>query len=445
MSTQKKDRGYSTLQLFLASFAFGVIMLFWTIYNAYVPLILDANLSALGGGKALSAAMVSTLTGAIMTIDNIFGLIFQPLFGAKSDRMRSRFGKRMPYVIAGIIVCSILFVLIPVAGQREGIAGITMMMVVIICFNLMMSVWRAPCVAIMPDIVPDEFQSDGNAVVNIVSAIFTIIASVAATILGMFGLKEAIESGDFRSVFLFGSCIAILSLVILLTCVKWTDNRGEKITADPSAQNKDKKKETLRSMHLPKDAVRSMLIMMVALFCISGASDGLNTYFTLYATKFLELSASTATLIKTAGTLGAVFLAVPAGICGRKLGRRHTIRIGIVLCLLVHVLLYLMPGFAVGRNVIVPLTIGYFVYAGGFIMVNINTLPIMLGIGGKEHYGAFTGYYYAATFTASVICPILIGALVGLTSYNQVHVFCFILMAAAMLLLFGVKHGDISE
>ncbi len=441
MNKQKEDRGYSTGQLFLASFAFGVIMLFWTIYNSYVPLILDNRLSSLGGGAALSTAMVSTLTGAIMTIDNIFGLIFQPYFGAKSDKMRSRWGKRMPYVIFGILVCSALFVLIPIAGRRNGIVGIAVMMVIIIGFNLVMSVWRAPCVAIMPDIVPAQYQSDGNAIVNIMSAIYTIIASVAATLLSVLGLKEAIDDGDYRSIFLFGSIVALLSLVILLTCVKWKDNRGEKI--DTAAADEKKKRETLKSMHLPKDALRSMAIMMVALFCISGASDGLNTYFTLYATKFLHLSAATATLIKTAGTLGAVFLAVPAGICGRKIGRRQTIWIGSALCLMVHVVLYIMPKFASGSGVIVPLTVGYFVYAGGFIMININTLPIMLGIGGEKHYGAFTGYYYAATFTASVVCPIAIGALVGLTSYNQVHMFCFALMMFAVICMMGVRHGDI--
>lgn len=81
MSQNKiSKRGYSTLQLILASFAFGSIMVFWTIYNSYVPLILDEKLGDLGS-ITLSAATISTLIGFIMAIDNFFGLIFQPLFG----------------------------------------------------------------------------------------------------------------------------------------------------------------------------------------------------------------------------------------------------------------------------------------------------------------------------------------------------------------------------
>ena len=49
------------------------------------------------------------------------------------------------------------------------------------------------------------------------------------------------------------------------------------------------------------------------------------------------------------------------------------------------------------------------------MLVNINTLPIMLSIGGKERFGAFTGYYYTATFSAAVICPSVIGYLIGAT------------------------------
>ena len=146
---QKKKRGYSTTQLVIASLGFGSVMVFWTIYNSFVPLILDDKLNHLGS-IVLPATVISTLTGFIMTIDNFFGLIFQPIFGRKSDYMRSRFGKRMPYLIVGIPVCAVLFILIPLMGRIEGVTGILLMMLVIIAFNFVMSTWRAPCVAIMP-------------------------------------------------------------------------------------------------------------------------------------------------------------------------------------------------------------------------------------------------------------------------------------------------------
>ncbi|WP_075721938.1 MFS transporter [Roseburia sp. 499] len=439
MSQNKiSKRGYSTLQLILASFAFGSIMVFWTIYNSYVPLILDEKLGDLGS-ITLSAATISTLIGFIMAIDNFFGLIFQPLFGKKSDYMRSRYGKRMPYVIVGIVLCSILFVLIPVMGRISGVTGILAMMVVIIAFNFIMSTWRAPCVAIMPDIVPAEYQSEGNAVVNMVSAVFTIVASASAGILGVFGFREAIDGGNYLAVFIFGSIVAVFCLVILLTCVKWVDNR--KGAKEEKVHQEKEKRETLRNLNLPADAKRSMFIMMVALFCISGTSDGVGTYFTLYATKLLSLDATTATMIKTVGTLGGVLLAVPAGIAGRKLGRRKTILTGLSIVIVMHVFMFAMPGFA-GDYITVLLAACYFIYAGAFIMININTLPIMLSIGGKERFGAFTGYYYFATFTAAVVCPVIMGFVVGMTNYNMIHMIALVMMVVAIFCVFHVHHGE---
>lgn len=439
MSQNKTSkRGYSILQLILASFAFGSIMVFWTIYNNYVPLILDEKLGNLGN-ITLPGATISTLIGIVMAIDNFFGLIFQPVFGRKSDYMRSRYGKRMPYVIVGIILCSMLFVLIPVMGRIRGIAGILAMMAVVIAFNFIMSVWRAPCVAIMPDIVPTEYQSEGNAVVNMVAAVFTIVASASAGVLGVFGFREVIDGGNYIPVFIFGSAVAVLCLVILLTCIKWADNRkearGEKI------HKQKEKRETFRNLNLPADAKRSMIVMMIALFCISGSSDGVGTYFTLYATKLLGMDATTATMIKTVGTLGGVLLAVPAGIAGHKLGRRKTILTGLGIVIGMHAFMFAMPGFA-GSYIAVLLAVCYFIYAGAFIMININTLPIMLSIGGKNRFGAFTGYYYFATFTAAVICPVIMGFAVGMTNYNMIHMIALVMMVIAAVCVFHVRHGE---
>ncbi len=435
----KKDRGYSTSQLVIASLAFGSCMIFWTIYNSYVPLILDEKLSNLGN-VVLSSTMVSTLTGLIMTIDNFFGLIFQPVFGRRSDHMRSRWGKRMPFLIVGIPVCAVFFVLIPIMAGIAGVAGIVAMMAVIIVFNFIMSTWRAPCVAIMPDMVPEEYQSDGNAVVNMMAAVTSVIASLSATILSAIGFKDALDAGNYLSVFVFGAAICLLCLVILLVCVRWPDNRGTAV--EEASKEEDAPKETLRTLNLAPEVKRSMLFMMVTLFLISGSNDGVGTYFTLYATKLLDMSSTVATQVRTFATLGGVVFAVPAGIMGRKLGRKRAISIGLIIVCASHAIMFALPHMGLG-NVVVPLAVLNVIYAVGFILININTLPIMLAIGGPERFGAFTGYYYMATFSAAVICPTLIGFLIGITgTYNTLQAFGGIVMLLALVCLQNVKHGD---
>ena len=49
----------------------------------------------------------------IMVIDNVFGVVFQTLFGRISDTTHTRFGKRTPFLIVGIPAAAVFLILIP--------------------------------------------------------------------------------------------------------------------------------------------------------------------------------------------------------------------------------------------------------------------------------------------------------------------------------------------
>ena len=50
-----------------------------------------------------------------MAIDNVVALIIMPIFGNMSDRTKTKYGKRMPYIIIGSILSAIIFPFIAVA------------------------------------------------------------------------------------------------------------------------------------------------------------------------------------------------------------------------------------------------------------------------------------------------------------------------------------------
>lgn len=180
MAEQKKMKLNYKLT-FLIGFGFMASSIAWSVYNAYVPPILDEMLSAsptvagiaeklpwlatlFGGTDVVGAGVVGGLIGAIMVIDNVFGVIFQPLFGKISDRTHSRLGKRRPYLLFGIPAAALFFILIP------RMPYIWTLMLCVICFNLIMSLWRSPVVALMPDLTPPSLRSEGNAVINLMGA-----------------------------------------------------------------------------------------------------------------------------------------------------------------------------------------------------------------------------------------------------------------------------------
>lgn len=143
---------------FLIGFGFLASSLAWSLYNSFVPLILRDYVGS------------SLLIGMVMTIDNIFGVVFQPLFGQLSDRTRTRFGKRMPYIMVGIPLCAIAFSLI------SFMQTLFATMAVIIAFNFIMSTWRSPVIALMPDLTPSPLRSKANGIINMMGGIGAIIA-----------------------------------------------------------------------------------------------------------------------------------------------------------------------------------------------------------------------------------------------------------------------------
>ena len=165
----------------LTGFGFLATSIAWAIYDPYITKILNRLLTdnatvtkmsdylverlpilarlaeAQGEEVALAGGgftLVPLFIGIIMTFDNIFGVIFQPTFGRLSDECHSKLGKRRPFIVAGAPISALLFFLIPVVFL--GTKSLPLTMICIILFVFTMSLWRAPVVALMPDLTPSS-------------------------------------------------------------------------------------------------------------------------------------------------------------------------------------------------------------------------------------------------------------------------------------------------
>lgn len=80
-------------------FAFFLICAFWQAYDNIIPKILTDKFG-----------MAQGWSGVVMALDNVLALFMLPIFGALSDKCKSRFGKRTPYIVIGTIIAVIAFV-----------------------------------------------------------------------------------------------------------------------------------------------------------------------------------------------------------------------------------------------------------------------------------------------------------------------------------------------
>lgn len=83
---------------FYVGFAFFLISAFWQAYDTTIPLILT---NKFGLSQAWS--------GVLMALDNVLALFLLPLFGALSDRVHTRLGRRTPFILCGTLVAAAAF------------------------------------------------------------------------------------------------------------------------------------------------------------------------------------------------------------------------------------------------------------------------------------------------------------------------------------------------
>ena len=83
----------------LVGFAFFLICAFWQAYDATIPVILTNKFG-----------MSQTASGVIMALDNILAVFMLPIFGALSDKCRSKRGKRTPFITIGTTIAAVLLV-----------------------------------------------------------------------------------------------------------------------------------------------------------------------------------------------------------------------------------------------------------------------------------------------------------------------------------------------
>ena len=142
-----------------------------------------------------------------MTIDNVFGVILQLFWSPisiKPDGLPAD-----AYVLFGAPICAALFILIP------WMKALWMLMAVVILFNFIMSIWRAPMIALMPDLTPDPLRSQANGLINPH---------------GRPGCHHGVSSGQIAhsygrgAVFLMGSLVMISAVVILYFTIKKIGN-----------------------------------------------------------------------------------------------------------------------------------------------------------------------------------------------------------------------------
>ncbi len=442
----------------LVGFAFFLISAFWQAYDAIVPLILTNHFG-----------LPQVASGVVMSIDNVLAVFLLPIFGALSDKVNTKHGKRTPFIVAGTVCAIVSFIAltfidnyqiaqlaaqnIPALGTaaadeaaKEAVRQLTLELTLgnilplvgfiatLLVVLISMATFRSPAVALMPDVTLKPLRSKGNAIINLMGTAGGIIVLV----LGMVFATSKNHYMQYTGYVIAVTSVMLIGLIVFIISVrekKWAAEMEEKSVrlGINAVSEEDAPKEAGK---LSKPELRSLLLILASVALWYVGYNSITSKYSVYATNVLSFDFNFTLIVAQAA---AIVSYIPVGMIASKVGRKKTILVGVVM---------LATAFLIGHFITpdVPAAIMYpvFALAGmGWATINVNSFPMVVELARDGNVGKYTGFYYTASMSAQILAPIISGFLYDwLGMRNVFFLFGAIFVALAFVTMFFVKHGD---
>ena len=416
-----------TKRTVLIGFGFMSILAFWQFYDQVIPHLLE-NVFGLR----------TFTTNAIMSIDNVSSLLL-PLFGALSDRTRTRLGRRTPYILFGTLAAVCLMAVLAAATAS---GSFPLFFGALLCLLLTMSVYRSPAVAYMPDVTPKSLRSKANAIINLVGYIGGIFSTLMMMLLlksekGPDGSSHYASGQSFTPIFLVVAAFMLVSVLIMVLTTREND-LVERTRAAVAAGEEAGAGPAKAGEKLPRPVLRSLLLILLSVFLWFMAYNAVTTAFSRYCVTVWNADLSTSSGYLMCATVAAIAAFVPLGMLSGRVGRKKTILLGILLMSFC----YLSACFITEQT---PVMYLLFALVGiGWAAINVNSFPMVVEMSTAGDTGRYTGYYYAFSMAAQICTPLLSGLLIdnlGL-GYRVLFPYAVVFSLLSFCTMLMVKHGD---
>lgn len=412
------------LRAIIAGFGFFSVSVIWAIFNQFVPLILQAGRPGferellVGGQRAVTGfGLPASVALFIMTWDNIINVFLQPWIGARSDHTWTRFGRRKPWVLAGVPLVLAGFVAIPLARTVWAI------ILFIVITNVGMAFFRSPTAAWLGDLFTPAARSKANGTINIMGGLGGILALfVGGAVFGRYGMVAPFVTG---AVLVLGAA-AIISVGV---------QEPPRLDVQPVVANtRTILQEALKRLD------RSAILVLLTILLYSIAYYAIEAGLSSFAVFSLGISPGATAIIGGVGMGVFLLFALPAGLLGTRYGRRQIVHWGLAALAGLFLLSYLVIQDAVGLVTMVLL------FGILWALVSVNGLPLVYDHGDERYIGTFTGFYYFCSQLAAVIGPTAGGLLVDRLNdqYRPLFLFSSFFLILAWLAAGRLPGGTVS-
>ena len=380
----------------------AVMEVLWQLYNTYVPVFLQAGNPAFAdaGATTIGFGLGPALTGFILVFDNIAGLFISPLVGAWSDSLRTKWGRRMPFILIGMPVAIIAFIIIPLIplginpelnGQTGQLTGLLIPFILsLVVFLIAFAIVRPIADVLMFDITPSEHRATANGIAGAIAGFLVVITALGGAVLyDIYGpLPFWIAAG--------------LAILILLLTWAWIKEPEELASAKELAGEPFNLKGIVLFLRdQPKENRNSLIFLLISNLLAYIALAQMQAFLSSYGVFSLGMEVSAAAMLVAIPALAFMVMAVPSGLISNKIGRKNTQIIGLV-------------GYAIGALVIYMFPNTTMLYVGLLIsgltwpLANVVQVAMIVDSAPVETLmGTYTGLRQIAVTLGFIIGPII--------------------------------------
>lgn len=322
----------------------GAISLVWIAYNLYIPQFL----AQFGFPKEFAVGL--------LIAENLLAMGMEPVFGSLSDRSQRWVGSRFPFIAAGVVLSSALFLCLPaIAFFGASLSAVRWVLpAAAIAWALAMTVFRSPALALLGRYSPVAELPKAASILTLVGALIGAIAPQ---------VNQFILSLGAIPTFVIGSIVLLLAA----TTLRLADQR----VSPPPPQAEP----------APSPSIAALCVIFAV---------GIATSIGFGLVRSLLSLREVAVVFSIAN----IFLVLPAGFLAVKLGNRRAMLGGIVGIVLLAGGLSLVSSPPLAATIAVLLS-------GAFSLVANGLLPLALTSFPAAQAGLAVGIYLGGTALAS--------------------------------------------
>lgn len=408
---EKKQKGLKVFIFSLSTNFMFLLALYNAVISVFIPNQVQQITDASGGSKVAALALIFTLMSAFTFFD-------QPLAGALSDRTRSRFGRRTPWLVGGTFIGGMALAMI---AHQTTIIGLTIFWIIA---AVALNAAQGPMSAMVPDRV--EPKSRG------VASGFIGAAQTGGGTLGIIFGGWIANRDLAMGFYIFAIGIFAVSLA---SCIINREDSSKDLPHNPFSL-----KKLITQLWINPRKYPDFGWTFAARFVMFLGYQMIVNYQLYILRDYIHLSnADSNVVIGTMASIQLVALIISAVVCGYLSDKFQARKPFVIVSSLVIAISYMFPLFLQTEMSMLimagVLGLGYGCYMSIDMALMTQVLPEQGANAGKD-----MGVFSIANKCPQMIVTPLGALILGLTSsYSMVFVFAIIMVVASACFIFPIR------